>query len=111
MPLVARNFDTYSVTYIGGRSLQSGEPGADVNCYLGSVRVGLIRFFRDTATTPANQLNRDGTLGLYYEMSRFGDVITLLRYEKPLFLAVNTDNGFGYVATSTLEPTGEQEGV
>lgn len=111
MPLVTRKFDRYSVTYIGGSSLQSGQPGADINCYEGSTRVGLVRFFRDSGFTPPNQVHGDGTVALYYEMSRFADVATLLRYEKPLLLAVNSDDGFGYVATGRLEPTGEQEGV
>ena len=43
-------------------------------------------------------------------MSRFPHVLELVQFEKPLYLGVNTDNGFGYVAT-TLEPVGEQEGV
>jgi hypothetical protein len=110
MPLVTKNFDRYSVHYYGGGSLQGGQPGADIACYLGAVRVALIRFFRDPAVMPINQVHSDGTLGLYYEMSRFQDVAAMVRYEKPLYLAVNTDTGFGYLAT-TQEPVGEQEGV
>jgi hypothetical protein len=109
--LVTKSFDRYLLTYVGGTSLQGGEPGADINCYQANSRVGLLRFFRDGATMPANKVLSDGSLALYYEMSRFNDVITTLRFEKPLMLVVNSDTGFGYICSATLEPVGEQEGV
>ena len=41
-------------------------------------------------------------------MSRFDDVITILRYEKPLYLLMTRDL-IGWIGTSDLEPVGEQE--
>jgi hypothetical protein len=75
----------------------------------GNNRVGLITFFKDQSIMPANQLGSDGTITLYYEMSRHNDVVTTLRYEKPLYLAVNTKTGFGYLGCGELEPVGEEE--
>jgi hypothetical protein len=109
--VVWKTFDKYSALYHAGRSLQNGEAGADIVCYNanGNNRVGLIRFFKDQSIMPANQLGSDGTITLYYEMSRYNDVVTTLRYEKPLYLAVNTKTGFGYLGCGELEPVGEEE--
>jgi hypothetical protein len=46
---------------------------------------------------------------LYFRLARFSDVMTMLKEEKPLYLAFNTDNQVGYIGTSN-EPVGEQEG-
>ena len=104
-------FDRYTIHYIAGKALQSKEPGADISCYSGNNLVGLIRFFSDSTIIPENQRSADGTISLYYEMSRFNDVVTLLRYEKPLFLFITTGTKYGYIGCGQLEPVGEQEGV
>lgn len=107
MPMVTTEMDHYAVMYIGGTSLVSREAGARIDCFKGTARVATISFFGDGFNVP-NQVLPDGTLALYYEMSRFGDVIDTIRYEKPLALAINSDTGFGYI-TTTREPVGEQE--
>jgi hypothetical protein len=109
--VVAKAFDRYVIQYYGGTSLQNREAGADINCYNAGTFVGSIRFFRDDATMPANSLATDGTINLYYGISRYNDVITTLRYEKPLQLVVNSTTGFGYIGCREMEPTGEQEAV
>jgi hypothetical protein len=43
-------------------------------------------------------------------MRRFEEVIATMRYEKPLYLALNTTSSVGWLGTSD-EPVGEQEGV
>ncbi len=111
MPLVTKKFDKYLFNYIGGTSLQNGEAGALIDCYDAKTRVARLTFFRDGVNLPANQLLPDGTLALYYQMSRYNDVVSTLRYEKPLMLAVNTANGFGYIGSAQPEAVGEQEGV
>ena len=42
--------------------------------------------------------------------SRFNEVIATLRYEKPLYLTLDTTLNVGWLGTSA-EPVGEQEGV
>lgn len=111
MPLVTKNFDLYGFNYIGGTSLQKGEPGAVIDCFDGTTRVGSITFFRDGLALPDNKVQSDNTLGLYYQMGRYDDVVTTLRYTKPLMLAINTDTGFGYLGAPQLEKVGQQEGV
>lgn len=110
MPLVTKHFDKYLFIYVGGTSLQNGEAGAIIDCCTASAQVGRLTFFRDGTNLPANQVLGDGTLALYYQMSRYNDVILTLRYEKPLMVAVNTDTGFGYIGSAQAEPVGEQEG-
>jgi hypothetical protein len=105
MSLVVKNVDHYLMNYVGGTALQGKGAGATVDCYDANSRIGSLSFFGDTTQIPANQLLSDGTLSLYYEMSRFNDVINTLRFEKPLMLAVNTDTGFGYLGSS--HPTRE----
>ena len=112
MPLVVKSFDKYALRYYGGKPLQSVEVGADIDCYSGAARVGSIRFFGNGGSgTAPSQVLADGTLAIYYQMGHFNDVITFLRYEKPLSLVVNSDTGFGYVNTGALETVGEQEAV
>ncbi|HMK54264.1 MAG TPA: hypothetical protein VK444_05725 [Methanobacteriaceae archaeon] len=104
-------FDRYTINYTAGKALQSKESGADIVCFNGNNFIGLLRFFSDSTIIPDNQRLSDGTIYLYYEMSRFNDVMTLIRYEKPLFLAINADTKYGYIGCGQLEPVGEQEGV
>lgn len=108
MSMVVQKCDRYLVNYIGGTTLQGKGSGATIQCYNGNQMVGLIEFFADHVTMPANS-TANGQVILYYEMSRFGDVMNILRYEKPLMLAVNNDTKFGYIGTSTTEPVGEEE--
>lgn len=112
-PVVSRDFDKYHLAYKGGTALQDGTAGADINLYDSNknVRVASLTFWRDDLNLPPNQILSDGTLFLSYQMSRFNDVITTLRYEKPLYVAVNGATGFGYIGTRMWEGTGEQEGV
>ena len=46
---------------------------------------------------------------LHFPISKFNDVITMLREEKPLYLFLNEDNGVGIIATQDFEPVGEEE--
>jgi hypothetical protein len=45
-----------------------------------------------------------------YALSRFEAVMGILRFEKPLYIFLDTSNGIGFLGTSQLEPVGEQEG-
>jgi hypothetical protein len=107
--VVSKPFDNYSLHYYGGVTLQNNGPGADIDCFAGTTRIGSIRFFKDDVIMPANAVGSDGTVVLYYEMSRYNDVVTTLRYEKPLHLVVNPATGFGYVGSGEMEPVGEEE--
>ena len=120
MAVIVKKVDRYLINYVGGRTLQDGGPAATIDCSTLVVRAGIpqlirsgsISFFADSRVTPANQyMAAEDTIQLYYEMSRFGDVVDILRYNKPLQIVVNTDTGYGYIGNAQAEATGQQEGV
>lgn len=119
MPLIVKRVDRYLIDYIGGPSLQGGTAGAIITCFsatphaggIGFTPVGTVTFFADSRVLPANQYLPDETIALYYEMSRFNDVVGIFRYSEPLQIAVNTETGYGYLGNAQTEDVGQQEGV
>ena len=103
MATVQKNFDAYKIWYYSGHPYE-----ALVYCYQTGAYVGRIVFFKDGASIPPNANFASGP-SIHYPLSRFNDVITMLRHEKPLYLFLNLDNLIGTVATNDLEPTGEEE--
>lgn len=82
-------------------------------CYnAGSVQ-GEICFYPQ-GLVPASSVTSNGYFSLSYETGRFQDIITTLRYEKPIYVALFWDENnvitTAYISTSQ-EPIGEQEGV
>ena len=110
MPLITANFTQYVVYYVTGGSAAVGMPqDAEIDCFDGAGnRAGAIYFYPGSTRLPKNQNTVNG-IYLYFRMSRFSDVMTMLKDEKPLYLALNTDNQVGYIGTLS-EPVGEQEG-
>jgi hypothetical protein len=108
MSSVSKTFDKYYLIYA---SVNPPEPERFIvycACSKGVTNVGRIYFYPDGATMPANTLGGDGIIYLYYEIKRFSDIYTILRYEKPLQIYVNSVSGHGEILT-TDEPVGEQE--
>lgn len=103
MPTIKKDFDAYKFWYYRGHPYE-----ALIYCYKVGKYVGRIVFFKDDANIPANANYPSGP-SIHYPVSRFNDVINILRYEKPLYLFLNLDNLIGMIATSDLEPTGEEE--
>lgn len=103
MATVQANFDSYKFWYYSGHPYE-----ALVYCYQGAAYVGRIVFFADGSAIPPNANYQSGP-SIHYALSRFNDVITTLRNEKPLYLFLNLDNLIGMVATDQREPTGEEE--
>jgi hypothetical protein len=53
-----------------------------------------------------------GGVSIHYPIAYFNDIISLLRYEKPISLFLNdADLIGGLTSAGTGEPVGEQEGV
>jgi hypothetical protein len=101
-------FDSYTLSY------RSGHPSleARIYCWKGSTRVGTIDFQKEGTSLPANLFDgQAGGWGIYihFHLSRFDDVITTLRYEKPLHLYFTPDTLDAGIITSDHEPIGEQE--
>jgi len=100
-------FDSYKIFYYTDRPFAPFQ--AMIYCYRGSQYVGRIVFYPDGNVPMSAQAS------LHYAFSRFDDVVTMLRYEKPLYLWWDSYSQggqqvtFGMIATSANEPTGEQE--
>jgi len=111
MPSVQRDFTRYVVYYISGSSPAIGLPqDAEIDCFTDKgERAGIIYFYPDSVALPSNQNTING-IYLYYRLSRFADVMTMLKEEKPLYLYFDSARKSGYVGTNS-EPVGEQEGV
>jgi hypothetical protein len=48
---------------------------------------------------------------LAFPLSRMGEIMNFLRYEKPLLIYLDTVSNRGYLVTQSAEAVGEQEGV
>ena len=111
MPIIQKEFTSYVVYYISGSSVNIGMPqDAEIDCFTAkNKRAGIIYFYPDNVKLPSNRDTVNG-IYLYFRASRFADVMTMLKEEKPLYLNLETTKKHGYVGTS-IEPVGEQEGI
>ncbi|MGA2489596.1 MAG: hypothetical protein ABSF99_05335 [Anaerolineales bacterium] len=111
MPTIQKYFTHYVVYYISGSSPTIGlAQDAEIDCFTeNDGRAGIIYFYPDSVPLPENHYTVNG-IYLHYRLSRFADVMTMLKEEKPLYLYFDTTKKFGYVGTNS-EPVGEQEGV
>jgi hypothetical protein len=88
-----------------------------IACFNKGSNIGDIDFYRK-GEVPVSKIlvnnEKRFVFHLYCEIDRFQDIITTLRYEKPLdiFLSWDSNNNVIDAVISTAhEPTGEQEGV
>jgi hypothetical protein len=106
MATVRKDFDSYKIWYY------SGYPSYEalVYCYQRNSYTGRIAFFKDDSPIPSNANYSSGP-SIHYPLSRFNDIISILRYEKPLYLFLNLNNLIGCVMTyaKEREPVGEEE--
>lgn len=64
--------------------------------------------FRDEFPPRINFINSNDNIVLHYHISRFNDIINILRYEKPLYIYIETDN-WGRGILTDPEGIGEEE--
>lgn len=102
MPTVMNDFDTYQVTY------RSHPRMADISCWQGARLVGNMRF--EDVTPPRNSVGANNMINLFFGLSQFHDVYTIVREEKPLYIWLDTTTNWGSVSTRPYEPVGEDEG-
>ena len=89
---------------------------AEINLFSAGVFAGRIVFHADGDTSISNQEFQPGGTTykvpmLAYPLSRIGEIMDFLRYEKPLFISLDTVSNRAYLATKEREAVGEQEGV
>ena len=103
MATVQADFDGYKLWYYSGHPYE-----ALIYVYKTGKYVGRIVFFKDGAAIPPNAGYPEPSI--HYPLSRFDDVMNILREEKPLYPFLNPDNKIGMVATADVEPAGKEEG-
>ncbi|MBZ5723297.1 MAG: hypothetical protein LAO03_23420 [Acidobacteriia bacterium] len=101
---MSSNFDTYRLYYYTAPQYYWG---ALVDLMNKGTWAGRLMFIREGFPIPANA-PLGGVPVLNYPMNRFEDIMSILRYEKPLYVILNEANGIGHIATSD-EPVGELE--
>ncbi len=89
---------------------------AEVNLFSAGAFAGRIVFYADGNTTITNgEFQPGGSVTkipmLAFPLSRMGEIMNLLRYEKPLVIYLDTLSNRAYLAPQTRETVGEQEGV
>jgi hypothetical protein len=110
MAIITKDFDSYHFYYASNTN-----PGGVTNVYSsmslknGHEIVAYISFF-DTTPLPDNSYTNN-LINIHFPISRFNDVIGILRYEKPLRIQFDTSKLEGYIQTKEMELVGEQEGV
>ena len=100
----------YQVVCYGG---PDGNGGVDATVALGIPNAwAFLRFYPEGSTVPPNYVSTHGSgQKLYYvnyRYAQFGNVIDLLRNEKPIRFFFRDDTMAAYITTSK-EPVGEEE--
>jgi hypothetical protein len=108
---LTKKFDRYAVTYNATKPTVTGKFIAEIGCLSDSTPIAWIYFYPDGDSIPSNTVNSSGMIQLYYEIKRFNDIITILRYETPLTLWVDPVTGGGGLISGASELIGQQEGV
>jgi hypothetical protein len=109
MPAYTNNFDSYKIWFYSAHPYE-----ALIYLYNATKYVGRLVFYKDGTALPTNgYASPFGTpeLSVNFHIGKFSDIIEILREEKPLYLALNTDNGIGTLATADYEAVGQEEGV
>ncbi len=109
MATLQKKFSKYVVYYISGSSPATGvAQEAEIDCFSeDGKRVGILYFYPANMRMPENQDTLNG-ITLHYRLSRFTDVMTILKEEQPFYLYFDTVKKYGYVGTGS-EPVGEEE--
>ena len=110
MAQLTKGFDSYQVFYYSGPTQFT----AVIQVYALGVFNGRIGFYPNAGPiVPNTTISPLGTAvpAINYPISQFGDIMGMLRYEKPLYIFYDTVSLVGFVGTSQMEPVGEQEGV
>jgi len=112
MAFYNNSFDSYQV-------FLNTEPfayKAEINLFSVGAFAGRIVFYADGTTSITNQeFQPPGTTYrvpmLAFPLSRMGEIMNFLRFEKPLYISLDTVSNRAYLGTRDREAAGEQEGV
>lgn len=110
MGATTKVFNRYKVWYYGSYGLSTSYD-ALVYLYKDNVAVGRIEFLKDgTAAAALKCALVEGLPCVRFEISRYADVMNLLRTEGPnLSVMINDTSGVGSIGTNDYEDAGEAE--
>lgn len=109
MAQYTNGFDSYQAFYYSGPT----QFQAVIQVYASGVFNGRIGFYPDGGPViPNGEIQPTGvkTPAINYPISRFEALMDMLRFEKPLYIFLDTGSGVGFLGTAQPEPVGEQEG-
>jgi len=104
MAEIKKEFNEYVIDFY-----TKGGAGMDalINLYFDTGKVGVIAFYKEGMTPPPNANDING-LVVFYPIADFNNILTLLRYEKPLYLSLNADYSSGRISTGA-ESVGDHD--
>ncbi|HTP47628.1 MAG TPA: hypothetical protein VMQ50_11990 [Casimicrobiaceae bacterium] len=94
MPVIWTNIDSYQVKYITDSGFAGNVNACEIDCFNAGTFVARICLIKAGLALPTNAVH-DGAPYLYYPLSQFGDIIGILRYQKPLSLDLDSDSLVG----------------
>ena len=109
--IIEIQFNSFAITY---GSLDLGDarnPGtqcwAYITCYDKNQAIGFIKFY-ERQPPPINSYRGSRPM-INFHVSRFNDIISILRYHKPLAISFDLIKLDGYLMNSERELIGQQE--
>ena len=114
MTIIWKEFNEYNIVYASNGYKIQGSPNtfsknsADIYLTFNGNSVGRLLFSKDSPLQK-NMLDPPEYISLRYDLSLFGNVIDILRNEKPLWITLNTSDWNGSIRTKDKEPVGEAE--
>jgi hypothetical protein len=107
MPAEVFELKNYTYYQFSGRDGSPGVFKAVAICFSGDGKTAYLYF--DGTTTPLPEAHKNGnSYFLYYRYADMGNIIDMLRNEKPVYLIYMPDGPNSRVSTSS-EPVGEGE--
>ena len=100
--MVTSEFDSYIIYH---EEKHDAPEKVVITCFYEEKTVSYINFYE--GDVPAPEILPHSLMKLTYPMSRYSELITTLRYEKPLYISIYEDKS---VLSTVREPVGEQEG-
>ena len=96
-------FNSYYLYYVGNHDTVP----AQLLLYDGSTFAGWVYFYHDNLTLP--EPHWCNNFILYFKISEYQNVMSILRHEKPLYVLYNDQAKYAGFGTTEKEPIGEEE--
>jgi hypothetical protein len=115
---IEEEFDRFMVLYssldLGDKNPQTNgtKSAATIVCYQGNQLVGVLSF-HERQPPPVNSYrgSRVPHINLNFHISRFNEIMNLIRYQRPLTIWFDVSRSDGGLSSGEIEDIGQQEGV